>query len=146
MSDLQKTERNAAFDGDTCGRMCEGTAYRIKARNLQAENDRLRADLLIAQENVKKFAQLLTDTQNLADKWNFECDEHREDNKRLAGELATEVARNRPLRALISSLEKTKSCLLQERETWAEGLRTLESERAANAMLTEAIAALEGGA
>ena len=45
---LGKVERQAAEierlrTGDTCARMCEGTAYRIEARNLSAQVERLRA-------------------------------------------------------------------------------------------------------
>ncbi len=52
MDNLQKTERNAAFDGDTCGRQCEGTAYRIEARQQKHRADALAATIRALQDVV----------------------------------------------------------------------------------------------
>lgn len=38
-------ENKMLREGDTCARMCEGTAYRIEARRLRSENELLRNHL-----------------------------------------------------------------------------------------------------
>jgi len=48
------SERKPYFDGDTCGRMCEGTAYRIEARQ-----QKHRADVLA--ETLRELRDVVTD-------------------------------------------------------------------------------------
>lgn len=57
MGNLQKTERNAAFEGDTCGRMCEGTAFRIEARQQKHRADALAATIRALQDVVTHDAE-----------------------------------------------------------------------------------------
>lgn len=60
-SNLQKTERNAAFDGDTCGRQCEGTAYRIEARQQKRRADTLAVTIRALQDVVTHDAETKAD-------------------------------------------------------------------------------------
>ena len=60
----------------------------------------------------------------------------REEIERLHTELETEIARNRPLRALVSSLETINSDFRQRIKELTEAGNTLESEREANAVLS----------
>ena len=62
--------------------------------------------------------------------------------EKLRKERDTEIARNRPLQSLIKSTEKTKSFLLKKSEENKEAVKQLDSERQANAVLTEELAAL----
>ena len=62
--------------------------------------------------------------------------------EKLTKERDTEIARNRPLQSLIKSTEETKSFLLKKSEENKEAVKQLDSERQANALLTEELAAL----
>ena len=66
----------------------------------------------------------------------------REQVEKLTKERDTEIARNRPLQSLIKSTEETKSFLLKKSEENKEVVKQLDSERQANALLTEELAAL----
>ena len=66
----------------------------------------------------------------------------REQVEKLTKERGTEIARNRPLQSLIKLTEKTKSFLLKKSEENKEAVKQLDSERQANALLTEELAAL----
>jgi len=66
----------------------------------------------------------------------------REQVAALRKERDAEITRNKPLRALISSLEETKSILLKKSAENKEAVTQLDSERQANAALTEELAAL----
>ena len=66
----------------------------------------------------------------------------REQVEKLTMERDTEIARNRPLQSLIKSTEETKSFLLKKSEENKEAVKQLDSERQANAVLTEELAAL----
>ena len=66
----------------------------------------------------------------------------REQVEKLTKERDTEIARNRPLQSLIKSTEETKSFLLKKSEENKEAVKQLDSERQANAVLTEELAAL----
>ena len=66
----------------------------------------------------------------------------REQVEKLTMERDTEIARNRPLQSLIKSTEETKSFLLKKSEENKEAVKQLDSERQANALLTEELAAL----
>ena len=68
--------------------------------------------------------------------------ELREQVEKLTMERDTEIARNRPLQSLIKSTEETKSFLLKKSEENKEAVKQLDSERQANALLTEELAAL----
>ena len=73
------------------------------------------------------------------------CDEIttlREQVEKLTKERETEIARNRPLQSLIKSQEEIKSFLLKKSEENKEAVKQLDSERQANALLTEELAAL----
>lgn len=61
----------------------------------------------------------------------------------LARDLQTEIARNRPLQSLVKNQEETKSILLRKVNENKAAVATLDSERQANAELTERIAILE---
>jgi DNA repair exonuclease SbcCD ATPase subunit len=61
---------------------------------------------------------------------------------KLTKERDTEIARNRPLQSLIKLTEETKSFLLKKSEENKEAVKQLDSERQANALLTEELAAL----
>ena len=65
-----------------------------------------------------------------------------EQNEKLTKERDTEIARNRPLQSLIKSQEEIKSFLLKKSEENKEAVKQLDSERQANALLTEELAAL----
>jgi len=56
--------------------------------------------------------------------------------ERLRAELETEIARNRPLRALVSSLKSINTDFRQRIKELKEAGNTLESEREANAILS----------
>ena len=71
-----------------------------------------------------------------------ECELLREQVEKLTKERDTEIARNRPLQSLIKSTEETKSFLLKKSEENKEAVKQLDSERQANALLTEELAAL----
>lgn len=60
-ANLQKIERNAAFEGDTCGRQCEGTAYRIEARQQKHRADALAATIRALQDVVTHDAETKAD-------------------------------------------------------------------------------------
>lgn len=60
----------------------------------------------------------------------------KEQRNRLTAERDEAVARNTPLKALIRSLEDQKSHLRKQRNRWNEAVKTLDSERQANARLT----------
>ena len=62
--------------------------------------------------------------------------------EKLTKERDAEIARNRPLQSLIKSTEETKSFLLKKSEENKEAVKQLDSERQANALLTEELAAL----
>ena len=62
--------------------------------------------------------------------------------EKLTKERDAEIARNRPLQSLIKSTEETKSFLLKKSEENKEAVKQLDSERQANAVLTEELAAL----
>ena len=62
--------------------------------------------------------------------------------EKLTKERDAEIARNRPLQSLIKSTEETKSFLLKKSEENKEAVKQLDSERQANAALTEELAAL----
>ncbi len=66
----------------------------------------------------------------------------REQVEKLTKERDAEIARNRPLQSLIKSTEETKSFLLKKSEENKEAVKQLDSERQANALLTEELAAL----
>ena len=66
----------------------------------------------------------------------------REQVEKLTMERDTEIARNRPLQSQIKSTEETKSFLLKKSEENKEAVKQLDSERQANALLTEELAAL----
>ena len=66
----------------------------------------------------------------------------REQVEKLTMERDTEIARNRPLQSLIKLTEETKSFLLKKSEENKEAVKQLDSERQANALLTEELAAL----
>ena len=66
----------------------------------------------------------------------------REQVEKLTKERDTEIARNRPLQSLIKSTEETKSFLLKKSEENKEAVKQVDSERQANALLTEELAAL----
>ena len=66
----------------------------------------------------------------------------REQVEKLTKERDAEIARNRPLQSLIKSTEETKSFLLKKSEENKEAVKQLDSERQANAVLTEELAAL----
>ena len=66
----------------------------------------------------------------------------REQVEKLTKERDTEIARNRPLQSLIKLTEETKSFLLKKSEENKEAVKQLDSERQANALLTEELAAL----
>lgn len=66
----------------------------------------------------------------------------REQVEKLTKERDEEIARNRPLNALIKSMEETKSILLKKSEENKDAVKQLDSEREANAILTEQLAAL----
>ena len=66
----------------------------------------------------------------------------REQVEKLTKERDTEIARNRPLQSLIKSTEETKSFLRKKSEENKEAVKQLDSERQANALLTEELAAL----
>lgn len=68
--------------------------------------------------------------------------ELREQVEKLTKERDTEIARNRPLQSLIKLTEETKSFLLKKSEENKEAVKQLDSERQANALLTEELAAL----
>ena len=70
------------------------------------------------------------------------CDKLSEQVEKLTKERDTEIARNRPLQSLIKSMEETKSILLKKSEENKEAVKQLDSERHANALLTEELAAL----
>jgi hypothetical protein len=53
MCEDDMTERKPFFDGDTCGRMCEGTSYRIEARQ-----QKHRADVLAA--TIRELRDVVT--------------------------------------------------------------------------------------
>ena len=61
--------------------------------------------------------------------------------EKLTKERDAEIARNRPLQSLIKSTEETKSLLLKKSEENKEAVKQLDSERQANALLTEELAA-----
>ena len=63
--------------------------------------------------------------------------ELREQVSKLTMERDTEIARNRPLQSLIKSTEETKSFLLKKSEENKEAVKQLDSERQANAVLTQ---------
>ena len=69
-------------------------------------------------------------------------DENQQKLAALTKERDAEISRNKPLRALISSLEETKSILLKKSAENKEAVTQLDSERQANAALTEELAAL----
>lgn len=54
----------------------------------------------------------------------------------LEKERDEEIARNRPLRNLIASLEEQKLHWNKQRDEYREAVSTMDSERSANAMLT----------
>lgn len=62
--------------------------------------------------------------------------------EKLTKERDAEIARNRPLQSMIKSTEETKSFLLKKSEENKEAVKQLDSERQANALLTEELAAL----
>ena len=62
--------------------------------------------------------------------------------EKLTKERDAEIARNRPLQSLIKLTEETKSFLLKKSEENKEAVKQLDSERQANALLTEELAAL----
>ena len=62
--------------------------------------------------------------------------------EKLTKERDAEIARNRPLQSLIKLTEETKSFLLKKSEENKEAVKQLDSERQANAVLTEELAAL----
>ena len=64
--------------------------------------------------------------------------------EKLTKERDAEIARNRPLQSLIKSTEETKSFLLKKSEENKEAVKQFDSERQANALLTEELAALAG--
>ena len=66
----------------------------------------------------------------------------REQVEKLTKERDAEIARNRPLQSLIKLTEETKSFLLKKSEENKEAVKQLDSERQANAVLTEELAAL----
>lgn len=66
----------------------------------------------------------------------------REQVEKLTKERDTEIARNRPLQSMIKSQEEIKSFLLKKSEENKEAVKQLDSERQANALLTEELAAL----
>ena len=66
----------------------------------------------------------------------------REQVEKLTKERDAEIARNRPLQSLIKLTEETKSFLLKKSEENKEAVKQLDSERQANALLTEELAAL----
>ena len=66
----------------------------------------------------------------------------REQVEKLTKDRDTEIARNRPLQSLIKLTEETKSFLLKKSEENKEAVKQLDSERQANALLTEELAAL----
>jgi uncharacterized coiled-coil DUF342 family protein len=53
-----------------------------------------------------------------------------------------EIARNRPLKALVKSLEDQRSSLMKRQNEWHHAIETLESERKANDLLTKELAKL----
>ena len=71
-----------------------------------------------------------------------EVDVLREQVEKLTKERDTEIARNRPLQSLIKLTEETKSFLLKKSEENKEAVKQLDSERQANALLTEELATL----
>ena len=73
---------------------------------------------------------------------NEELRELREQVEKLTKERDAEIARNRPLQSLIKLTEETKSFLLKKSEENKEAVKQLDSERQANALLTEELAAL----
>ena len=66
----------------------------------------------------------------------------REQVEKLTKERDAEIARNRPLQSLIKLTEETKSFLLKKSEENKEAVKQLDSERQANALLTEELADL----
>ena len=72
----------------------------------------------------------------------FRIKELGEQVEKLTKERDTEIARNRPLQSLIKLTEETKSFLLKKSEENKEAVKQLDSERQANAVLTEELAAL----
>ena len=92
--------------------------------------------------------QEMRNLMNQADEnWNHRASpasapELREQVEKLTKERDTEIARNRPLQSLIKSTEETKSFLLKKSEENKEAVKQLDSERQANALLTEELAAL----
>ena len=79
---------------------------------------------------------------DMVDSLEREVSSLREQVEKLTMERDTEIARNRPLQSLIKSTEETKSFLLKKSEENKEAVKQLDSERQANAVLTEELAAL----
>ena len=79
---------------------------------------------------------------DMVDSLEREVSSLREQVEKLTMERDTEIARNRPLQSLIKSTEETKSFLLKKSEENKEAVKQLDSERQANALLTEELAAL----
>ena len=79
---------------------------------------------------------------DMVDSLEREVSSLREQVEKLTKERDTEIARNRPLQSLIKSTEETKSLLLKKSEENKEAVKQLDSERQANALLTEELAAL----
>ena len=107
-----------------CARHCESTAYEIELRRLRAEVTRLSSKL------------------------DHQRDESIETERMLRAELAAshhelEGAKKaaRAQARIIESLQQQRAHLNAQRDQWIEARNTLESERAANATLTEELAA-----
>ena len=79
---------------------------------------------------------------DMVDSLEREVSSLREQVEKLTKERDAEIARNRPLQSLIKLTEETKSFLLKKSEENKEAVKQLDSERQANALLTEELAAL----
>ncbi len=94
--------------------------------------------------HVLRYGELWRDATG--DKFTYcmaaEIESLREQVEKLTKERDTEIARNRPLQSLVKSQEEIKSFLLKKSEENKEAVKQLDSERHANALLTEELAAL----
>ena len=99
----------------------------------------------IHDRRAKLFAEIVSKTgskQSVIDRAMQEIESLREQVEKLTKERDAEIARNRPLQSLIKLTEETKSFLLKKSEENKEAVKQLDSERQANALLTEELAAL----
>ena len=104
----------------------------------QEKKDRINRIL----ENYEETVFSTPHEPNNEDRLEQEITTLREQVEKLTKERDTEIARTRPLQSLIKLTEETKSFLLKKSEENKEAVKQLDSERQANAVLTEELAAL----